>query len=299
MISDAFSPRASSLNTVLALAVIVAGLVATTSCHCRSEVMAQPAYGPRLMSRQDVLARRSARQNGELVEYRKCPQCYGKNVVHVERALRFDAITDCATTMRVGRFGDGGKWLCNPEELSRGTVVYSFGVGSEYSFDQDMAELFGAEVHMFDPGPTQVKQFSEFKARPFGQGTVTFHPVGLGPVSEDPAHAWELVLEGAKCQAKAMGDLARQLGHSHVDILKIDIEGGEYAALKQILTSGTLKQLGVRQLLIEFHFFTDEDYAAFVGLVDALKREGYLLFRKELNPWDAVKSAEYAFVKTR
>jgi len=40
-----------------------------------------------------------------------------------------------------------------------------------------------------------------------------------------------------------------ELGHSHIDILKMDIEGSEYAALEDMLISGIFPA----QLLVEFH----------------------------------------------
>jgi Methyltransferase domain len=259
-----------------------------------------PSHGPQLMSHEKLQARRAELQEREIAEYKKCPDCFRQRVVGTTRALKFDAIADCASTFRAGQQDDGGKWLCNPEQITKGTVVYGFGVASDYSFDKDMAELFGAEVHMFDPGPGVEKAFADFKQpRKFGEGTVTYHPIGLGPISDDPAHAWDLEIDQKKCEVKSLGGIAKSLGHSHVDILKIDIEGGEYASLRQMLASGTLHNLGVRQLLIEFHFVPDEHFSEFVSLLDALKQQGFKLFRKELNPFGPANAAEYAFAKTR
>ena len=252
------------------------------------------------MSHEKLQARRAELQEREIAEYKKCPDCYRQRVVGTERSLKFDAVADCTSTFRAGRQDDGGKWLCNPDQISKGTVVYGFGVAGDYSFDKDMAELFGAEVHMFDPGPDVEKAFADFKKpRTFGEGTVTYHPIGLGPVSSDPAHAWDLVIGEKKCEVKSLADLAKTLGHTHVDILKIDIEGGEFSSLRQMLDTDTLRSLGVRQLLVEFHFVPDQHFADFVGLLDSLNQQGFKLFRKELNPFGPTNAAEYAFVLTR
>jgi FkbM family methyltransferase len=266
----------------------------------RDEIVSLPAYGPQLMSHAKLQARRTELQEREIEEHKHCPACYIKQVVGPERALKFDAIADCASTFRAGRQDDGGKWLCNPDQITKGTVVYGFGVSGDYSFDRDMAELFGAEVHMFDPGPNEVKRYAGFvQPQKAGEGSITYHPIGIGPVADDPAHAWDLVIDQQKCEVKSLADLAKSLGHTHVDIVKIDIEGGEYAALREVLASGTLHTLGVQQLLVEFHFWDDHKFGEFVELLDALKQQGFKLFRKELNPFDPVRAAEYAFVKTR
>ncbi|GIS18490.1 MAG: hypothetical protein CM15mP120_04060 [Pseudomonadota bacterium] len=41
----------------------------------------------------------------------------------------------------------------------------------------------------------------------------------------------------------------RDLGHDHLDVLKMDIEGAEYAVLDDMLQSNILPD----QLLVEFH----------------------------------------------
>src|SRR5262245_14315827 len=47
--------------------------------------------------------------------------------------------------------------------------------------------------------------------------------------------------------AERLPTIARRLGHQRIDVLKIDIEGGEYAVLDDLLRSGP----AVRQLLVE------------------------------------------------
>ncbi len=202
---------------------------------------------------------------------------------------------DCATTARVGRQEDGGKWVCDPQQLPPGAVVYSFGVGDDASFDVDMAGLFGGQVYMFDPAPSVAVHFGQAGwDGAFGTGRVYYQAMGVGETSSDTG----LVLEKKTCPVRTVADLARSLQHSHVPIIKVDIEGGEYAVLKQVLAANTLEELGVQQLLVEFHLWTDDAFVAFVGLIDALSQRGYLIFRKEFNPWNA-RCAEYAFVKVQ
>lgn len=74
-------------------------------------------------------------------------------------------------------------------------------------------------------------------------------------MSADPQAADVLVLEDQKCPVKRLSEIVAELGHNHVKILKIDIEGGEMAALPEIIASGTLEKLAVKQLVIEFHLW--------------------------------------------
>jgi hypothetical protein len=51
---------------------------------------------------------------------------------------------------------------------------------------------------------------------------------------------------------KRLGTVMKELGHERLDVLKLDIEGAEYAVLDDLLAIGVLPQ----QLLVEFHHGT-------------------------------------------
>jgi hypothetical protein len=71
------------------------------------------------------------------------------------------------------------------------------------------------------------------------------------------------------------------------------------AALTEILSSGTLARLAVKQLLVEFHLWDDEHFSSFVHIIGLLREQGYLIFRKECNPLDSRRCAEFSFLSTR
>ena len=244
-----------------------------------------------------VQNRRIEDQAKLLEAYKKDPEGFLKAYASSLRMFVFDAVIDAKNMVRVGSFGDGGKWVSDPQSLRTGTVVYSFGAWTEISFDAEMAGLYGCEVHCFDPTPSLQRDFAHCRpGQPVGKGTFSFHAVGLGPASLDPGKADDLILEGQKCKVKRLSEIAAELGHRHVDILKIDIEGGEMASLPEIITSGTLESLSVKQLLVEFHLWSDGEWGAFVKIVNLLRERGYLLFRKEFNPEAPKQCGEFCFL---
>jgi hypothetical protein len=245
---------------------------------------------------QDLQEKRLADQAKILEDYEKDPAAFVNEYQGIERIFLFDAVVDGKNLLRVGRFGDGGKWLSDPQRIKPGAVVYSFGIGDDISFDVEMAGQFGCEVHAFDPAPSVVWCFPDYRSgQAVGKGKFWYHPVGLGPISTKPGESEDLVIEGKKCPSKRLSEIAAALGHQHVDVLKIDIEGGEMAALLEILSSRTLEKLSVKQLLVEFHLWNDEQWISFVHIINLLREHGYLIFRKELNPLDN-RCAEFAFL---
>lgn len=231
-----------------------------------------------------------------LRQFNQNPDEFARSIIKKERHYLFDGVVDPEVTIRIGKLGDGGKWICNPQRLGEKPIVYSIGVGEDISFDTDMAGLFGARVFMFDPNPMVAKNFpARDEGYQCGAGRLFYQAVGLGPVSAEKGKEWDLVIDGQHCPAKSLADLAASLHHPTVDILKIDIEGGEYAALHQILSSSTLNQLGVKIVLVEFHFWEDELFKDSLTLISSLTEQGYLIYRKEFNATN-IKCAEYAFV---
>jgi hypothetical protein len=73
-----------------------------------------------------------------------------------------------------------------------------------------------------------------------------------------------------------LADVARSLGHERIDVLKMDIEGAEWAVLENIFAEGSV---WIGQILVEFHdrFFPDGK-ARTVKAIQTLKGHGFELF---------------------
>jgi len=165
-------------------------------------------------------------------------------------------------------------------------VVYSFGVGNNIAWDLEMIEHYGVELHAFDPTPRSVDWIGE-QSLPKG---FHFHPVGLcgfdglsGFVVPRREHQFNYssigseVESGGKinCPVKRLATLQAELAHQVIDVLKMDIEGGEMQALPDILANSPLPG----QLLVEFHYnYPEIPYDDFLDLVGQLRAAGYRIF---------------------
>jgi len=147
-----------------------------------------------------------------------------------------------------------GTWWFDPWRLGPRAVVYSFGIGDNLAFDRALADEYGANVHAFDPTP---KSRAWLVRQPLPP-RLTVHDVGIAAfdgVQRFAAPAKERDVNFApgvgalELPVKRYATLARELGHAQVDVVKIDIEGGEYEVLPDLLAHGPR----FTQLLIEFH----------------------------------------------
>jgi FkbM family methyltransferase len=156
--------------------------------------------------------------------------------------------------------GEGaGSWTVWPDSLGRESVLYSFGIGRDISFERAMIERYGLTVHAFDPTPLALDwtRSQELPQR------FHLHELGLAPYdgiarfqppSKTKYESFSMVRtsgEGVAIDApvRRLESLADMLGHARVDVLKMDIEGAEYEVLRDVLCC----RVRIGQILVEFH----------------------------------------------
>lgn len=239
----------------------------------------------------------SGRWNDEGVMLKKLRRTIG-NIIHPKAVV---GKVDHACPME--RHGsDYGGWTINPTGLGKDSIVYSFGIGEDVSFDVAMIRRFGCVVHAFDPTPRSIEWVkARQKSGEIPSGFV-LHEYGLaahdGTVSffapDNPTHVSHTMIEGATkgrqitVPVKRLATILRELGHARVDLLKMDIEGAEYAAVEDILK----ERVAIPQMLVEYHHrFPNVGAARTQASINLLGAHGYRLFHI------SESAEEYSFVK--
>jgi FkbM family methyltransferase len=163
------------------------------------------------------------------------------------------------TVCRLG--SEYGGWVVNPDHLCTESVVYSFGVGEDASFDRALMEQFDVQLHAFDPTPRSIAWVenqiwpANFVFHSFGvaarDGVVEFFP------PENPAHVSHTLIERPatasqtiSVEMKSLRTIVDMLGHRRIAVLKMDIEGAEYEVIEQMVN---MNDLQIDQVLVEFH----------------------------------------------
>ncbi|MGE3174804.1 MAG: FkbM family methyltransferase [Planctomycetota bacterium] len=183
-----------------------------------------------------------------------------------------------------------GVWVVDPTHLGPDSVVYSVGVGDNIAWDLAMIARFGCLVHAFDPTPRArawierqplPPQFAFWPlalagsdrevsfAEPRRDRDVNYRPL---PPGSPPVHG------RFSAPAERLATIAGRLGHRRIDVLKLDVEGGEYEVLDDLL-AGDPATPEIDQLLVEFHHGERGiPFAATAAAVGALRRAGFRLF---------------------
>ena len=180
---------------------------------------------------------------------------------------------------RVGALGDGGKWICGLERLAAKRtpcVVYSFGVNYDSSFEADFLEhapncqIWGYDYSVTSFGP-------EITFNPTLSPLTHFFPYALGASDQHTANPPTYTLKS----------LMEKNGHDFIDVLKIDIEGGEFDSLAEFVkpyTGHGTPAMPVGQMQIEIHAWGDNgDFAKFLTWWENLEAGGLRPLLIELN----------------
>ncbi|MDQ1709840.1 MAG: hypothetical protein QOG49_1225 [Frankiaceae bacterium] len=171
-------------------------------------------------------------------------------------------------------------------DLGPDAVVYDVG-GYEGNFAADVLCLFGCHIEVFEPIPDFFDIIRQrFRLNP----NVRAHQFGLSGADADVLMTMErgassavIVAEVPPTEPVRLRDIAAvlaELGHASVDLMKINIEGGEYDLLDRMIECDLTGR--VRHLQIQFHLHVPEAQARMERISAALERTHELRWRY---PW--------------
>lgn len=202
-------------------------------------------------------------------------QCLGKDLFYFPEAI--------PSTETLGTVYGGHSVLT--DAIKGEPILYSFGVGEDISFDLEMIERFDAQIFACDPTPRAVKFLGDqvlpekFTFKPVAVSdkneTLEFHP----PVN--PQHVSHSVFQKSQdlkplsVPAESVASLMHGWGHQEITILKMDIEGAEYAVLEDMMRTGIKPE----QILVEYHhFFKGSSVKTTRRSVELLLANDYVIF---------------------
>jgi FkbM family methyltransferase len=173
-----------------------------------------------------------------------------------------------------------GGWTVPGELIQPSWVCYSVGAGADITFDLELIHRYGVEVRAFDPVSEYIETAIEetdgeprFSAR---QAAIT---TGDGPLwmqrTHDPqsrsvssAGLYESS-EFFELPGRTLPSLMAELGDERIDLLKLDIEGGEY----EVIPTLDLRALGVHVFSTQLHHVGSVKGAR--KLIQTLSAHGY------------------------
>lgn len=160
-------------------------------------------------------------------------------------------------------------------KLDNTSVVFDVG-GYLGDFAAAIYEKYGCRIYLFEPVP---EFYDECVKRFSGNSSIVCLNYGLSSQSgwfemslDDNKSSFNKIEAGGvsqQAQIRAITEVLTELGVENIDLIKINIEGGEFKLLPTMIDSGLIKR--VRYIQVQFHNF----------IKDAV--ESRLQIRKSLN----------------
>ena len=174
----------------------------------------------------------------------------------------------CSLSHRKIGTGYGG-WFVPTSLLSNRSLCYGVGAGEDISFEVELTNRFGCEVHCFDPTPRAQRHVDQlhrntingiptsingmgdlcYTVDPACLARLHFHAIGLWSQDRimrfyapaDPAHVSHSIVnlqhtaEYFEADCRTLRTVMQILGHSDLSLLKLDVEGAEYEILASLI----------------------------------------------------------------
>ena len=155
---------------------------------------------------------------------------------------------------------DYGGFYIYPNSLHSNSIVFSFGIGEDISFDKGLINEYNLNVIGFDPTPKSINfinnetSLTNFTFYPYGISSKTeskkfFTPKNKDHVSGSLYLTDHLIDDNTFLNFKSFNDILKETQVDSIDLIKMDIEGSEYNVLNSILKM----DIPIKQILVEFH----------------------------------------------
>lgn len=187
-----------------------------------------------------------------------------------------------------------GNYVLDPRVIGERPVVFSAGVGEFIDFDLALLERHDVRLFLFDPTPSSKRYIETVDLPP----NATFHAVAIADRDGEIEMFSDNLEENLEatpsisCRNQGFGSKALRVPchriktlmeeHriAHLDVLKLDIEGGAIAALRDTLAEG----IRPTQIAAEFERpRSPAEVGAYLAELEALfgelRRAGYRIYR--------------------
>ena len=169
--------------------------------------------------------------------------------------LRFARMIELAPCPDLVRLGSGyGGYVIPDGIVESGWACVSAGLGEDVTFELELGRRYGCTVHAFDPVPQAIRHVEPITER---EPLLVLHPYGLWTsdstqrfyTPSDRGHVSHSIanLQGTgefvELECRSIRSALREAGLDRLDLLKLDIEGAEYAVLPDVFAEGLSPQV--------------------------------------------------------
>lgn len=218
------------------------------------------------------------------------------------------------------KIGTGyGGWFVPSGLLSHQSLCYGVGAGEDISFEIELINHYGCQVHCFDPTPRALRHVEllrlntakglptsindavgvHYNIAPAGLAQLHFHAFGLWSedrtmrfyAPENPAHVSHSIVNLQQttsyfeADCRTLTTIMNTCGHTDLSLLKLDVEGAEYEILSSIVNSDIRPAILCVEFDEGYRPLDDQYLSRILAVVRQMQTEGYRF--TNLDGWNA------------
>ncbi|MBD2655389.1 FkbM family methyltransferase [Synechocystis sp. FACHB-383] len=178
----------------------------------------------------------------------------------------------------------GDKTLRLNYDLNEFSIVFDLG-GFEGQWTSDIFSMYCCKIHVFEP----VKTFADKIEKRFIKNTkIIVHQFGLSNVNKeteifidaDSSSAFKGKISSEDIEdinlVKAI-DFIKNHNIKYIDLIKINIEGGEYDLLEHLIESGFIQN--INNIQVQFHDFMPDAVMKMANIQEELSKTHFLTYQ--------------------
>jgi len=191
--------------------------------------------------------------------------------------------TERQRTLKKWRADDGDRSKRLNYDLSESSLVLDLG-GYEGQWASDIFSMYCCKIVVFEPVHEfaqsvrdRFKRNSKISVLPFGAGKSS--RTTLMSVCKDSSSVVRTVGRKEEVEIVDIADWIRRNDIASVDLMKINVEGGEYEILERLIQTDLIQT--IRDIQVQFHEITMDSAARMRGIQERLKETHNLTYQYE------------------
>lgn len=168
-------------------------------------------------------------------------------------------------------------------KLNENSIVFDMG-GFVGQWASDLFAKYCCRIHIFEP----VSEFADdIKKRFSANYKIIVHNFGLSDSTKQVAIKLDkegstVYKKGSECERTTVNlikaeDFLKQNSVEHIDLMKINIEGGEYDLIEHLIETGFIKK--ITDLQVQFHNFVPEAIERMHKIQGELQETHYITYQ--------------------
>ena len=158
--------------------------------------------------------------------------------------------------------------------LSAQSLVFDLG-GYKGQWASDIHAMYGCQVYVFEPVPLFAGQIARrFQRNPrirvFDFGLSARDETDRIGLAQDGSSTFKPGTESVEIRLVGISEFLRKEGVHEIDLMKINIEGGEYSLLEHMLDEGLTDR--IRDIQVQFHDFVPDAAARMAAIQQRLAK---------------------------